>query len=63
MYSIQYTTSIAAIIGAILALIGVNVPQDDLITWVGTTVVIISAVIAMIDRFKKGNITLLGRRK
>lgn len=62
-YSVQYTTSIATLVGAFLALIGVNIDQAQLASWVGTTIVIVSGIIALIDRFKKNDITLLGRRK
>ena len=53
----------AKLLGAALALVGVEVAQDDLVTSIGVLITVASTLVAMYDRHSKGDITVLGKRK
>lgn len=63
LFSVQMTSGYAKLLGAALALVGVEIAQDDLVTAIGVFVTVASTLVGMYDRHSKGDVTLLGKRK
>jgi UDP-N-acetylmuramyl pentapeptide phosphotransferase/UDP-N-acetylglucosamine-1-phosphate transferase len=57
------TSGYAKLLGAALALVGVEIAQDELVTAIGVFVTIASTIVSLWDRYSKGDVTLLGKRK
>lgn len=65
-FSVTQTTNFVALAGAlvvILQIFGIEIDQGQLAELLGACAVIIAAVISLINRYKKGDITLAGARK
>ena len=62
-YSVQYAANIAKLLGVVLTLVGVEIPEADLATFVGVAVTLFSIGVSIFDRYKKGDISLLGVKK
>jgi len=63
LYSVQMASGYAKLLGALLALIGVEVADNELVTVIGVLMTIASTLVAMYDRHAKGDIKITGKRK
>lgn len=62
-FSVQQTTTAVALIIAVASLAGLDLDEGQVTEVVVAVAVIVNALIAFIDRYKKGDITLWGTRK
>jgi len=65
-FSTTQASNLASLAGAVAVLasiFGKNVDADQLTQVMGAVVVIVSAVVSFVNRYKKGDLTVLGSRK
>jgi len=62
-YSKEYVSAIVIVIVGILGIFGKTVDVASLTSFLSSLVVVVSGIIVMISRFRKGDISILGAKK
>jgi len=62
-FSKEYVSAIVIVIVGILGVFGKTVDAASLTSFLTSLVVVISGIVVMISRFKKGDINILGAKK
>lgn len=60
MYSSTYTAVIVNILATILPLLGISVGSEAITTTIQTVVAIVTGLWILVERIKKGDITIFG---
>jgi hypothetical protein len=61
-FSTTYLSVIVLVIGEVLKATGINVGSEALTTTILTLIQVVSAVMILVERFKKGGITAFGAK-
>lgn len=64
MYSTTQTTNYVALAGLLVLILkyfGVVVPNEEMLTIVAGTAMLVSLIVSIYNRYKKGDITIAGR--
>lgn len=63
MFSVQQTANYAKLLGLCIAMLGYEVSEEALISFVGVLMTLGAIVVSFYDRYTKGDVTVLGKRK
>ncbi len=61
-FSLTYTSVIVLVIGEILKVAGVEIGNETLTTTVLTIIQVIGAITILVERFRKGGISIFGSK-
>ena len=62
-FSVQQTANYAKLLGICIAMLGYEVSEESLITFVGVLMTLGAIAVSFYDRYTKGDVTIVGKRK